>query len=132
MGGPGSGKATHCARLASKYGCVHLRIEKLMRSEVREETETGRAIAEMVKGGKIVPAHLHLTLLKHVGTKAGEKEAPLWPSLIKGHPEADMSQVKRAEKSLEDIMAELHEADPDGMNKVRSMKEGMGGDGSMM
>ena len=69
MGGPGSGKATHCARLASKYGCVHLRIEKLMRSEVREETETGRAIAEMVKGGKIVPAHLHLTLLKQAMAK---------------------------------------------------------------
>jgi UMP-CMP kinase len=64
MGGPGAGKATHCARLASKYGCVHLCIEKLMRGEVRDETETGRAIAEMVKGGKIVPAHLYLALLK--------------------------------------------------------------------
>ena len=81
MGGPGSGKATLCARLASKYGCVHLSIEKLMRSEVREETETGRAIAEMVKGGKIVPAHLHLSLLK----KAMAKQ-PNAACLIDGFP----------------------------------------------
>ena len=36
MGGPGAGKATHCANLAQKYGCVHLSVEKLMRAAVRD------------------------------------------------------------------------------------------------
>lgn len=65
---------------------------------------------------------LHLSLVKHVDKKRS-KEAPLWSYLIKGHPEVDMGKVKRDEKTLEEIMAELHEADPDGMNKVQSLKE---------
>jgi len=64
LGGPGSGTTEQCARLAAQKGCVHLSIETLMRTAVREETETGRAISELVKTGKIVPAHLYLALLK--------------------------------------------------------------------
>ena len=82
MGGPGAGKATHCARLASKYGCMHLHIEKLMRGAVKDETETGRAIAELVKGGKIVPAHLYLALLK--GAMASQPNAGA--CLVDGFP----------------------------------------------
>ena len=69
LGGPGAGKATHCQRLAAKYGCTHLCIEKLMRGEVRDETDTGRAIAELTKSGKIVPAHLYLSLVKNAMQK---------------------------------------------------------------
>jgi len=62
---------------------------------------------------------LHMTLQK------AQKDLPLWPRLLKGHPEADMSQVKREEKSLEEIMAELHKADPYGMSKVEKLKKEM-------
>lgn len=83
MGGPGAGKATQCAKLAAKYGCAHLHLAALMQNEMREETETGRAIAEMLKGGKIVPAHLYLALLKSAVAKlpAGSK-----PCLLDGFP----------------------------------------------
>jgi len=66
---------------------------------------------------------LHLTLAKLVTRKAAEKDAPLWPQLLKTHPEIDMSKVKRAEKSLEEVMAELNKADPNGMNKVNQLKK---------
>lgn len=62
---------------------------------------------------------LHMTLQK------AQKDLPLWARLLKGHPEADMSQVKREEKSLEEIMAELHKADPYGMSKVEKLKKEM-------
>lgn len=83
MGAPGAGKATQCAKLAAKYGCAHLQLEQLMRSEVREETATGRAIAEMVKGGKIVPAHLYLALLKGAMAKLPDQAKPC---LVDGFP----------------------------------------------
>ena len=82
LGGPGAGKATHCQRLAAKYGCIHLCIEKLMRGEVREETETGRAIAELTKGGKIVPAHMYLSLVKN----AMQKQPGAGSFLLDGFP----------------------------------------------
>ena len=47
----------------------------------------------------------------------------LWNRLLKGHPEVDMSKVKREDKSLEEIMAELQAADPGGMDKVEQMKK---------
>jgi len=68
---------------------------------------------------------LHMTLLKASTRKAAQTEAPLWPQLIKSHGEVDMSKVKRAEKTLEEIMAELHAADPDGMHKVEQMKKNL-------
>lgn len=71
FGGPGAGAAEACAKLAAAFSCMHLSLEALMRAEVRAESETGRAIAELVRGGKLVPAHFYLTLLKGAITAGG-------------------------------------------------------------
>ena len=47
-----------------------------------------------------------LTLLK-----AGEKGGPFWPSLLKGHPEMDVSGLKRKEKDLDELMAEINSSE---------------------
>ena len=83
LAGPGAGSEEQCARLASRYGCAHLSIESLMRVEVREESETGRAIAKLVRSGKIVPAHLYLSLLRGAMGKQ-----PLAPCLVEGFPKS--------------------------------------------
>ena len=49
---------------------------------------------------------LLLTLLK-----AGEKGGPFWPSLLKGHPEMDVSGLKRKEKDLDELMAEINSSE---------------------
>lgn len=67
---------------------------------------------------------LQISLTK--APRGKEKNAdPLWTTLFKGHLEVDMAKVKREEKTLEEIMAELQAADPDGMNKVEKMKDKM-------
>ena len=51
LGGPGSGVAEQCDRLADKYGCLHLGIESLMRTAVASESDAGKKISELIKGG---------------------------------------------------------------------------------
>ena len=83
LGGPGSGTTEQCGRVAAKFGCVHLCIEKLMRMAVKEESETGRAIADLVRGGKIVPAQLYLALLR-----TALEQQPGATCLIDGFPKS--------------------------------------------
>ena len=84
LGGPGVGTSELCARLASKFGCVHLSIEALMRTAVSEATETGRAISELVQSGKLVPAHLYLALLH--GAMASQPNASSY--VLEGFPKS--------------------------------------------
>ena len=54
---------------------------------------------------------------------------PLWSQLIKGHPEVDTSGLKRVEKDIEELMAELQNKTGthamDGMEYARNMREKM-------
>jgi len=64
LGGPGSGKGTQCQKLIDGLGCTHLSAGDLLRQEVATGSEQGKAIAEMIKEGKIVPAQTTIDLLK--------------------------------------------------------------------
>jgi len=70
---------------------------------------------------------LHVTLTK-TGKTAGT--GPFWPQLLKGHPEVDVSGLKRVEKDLNELMAELQTSTGmhamDGMEYAKSVREGMG------
>jgi hypothetical protein len=63
-GGPGAGVSEQCAKLADSFGCQHLVVGKLMRAEVMAETDEGKAIAQMMNDGKIIPATVYANLYK--------------------------------------------------------------------
>ena len=63
---------------------------------------------------------LHLTLLKTDTSKS----APLWPSLIKGHPDIDVSKLQRQEQTLEQMMAEYKSSEiAEGMSQLEREKK---------
>ncbi|XP_012277056.1 adenylate kinase isoenzyme 1-like [Orussus abietinus] len=64
IGGPGAGKAKHCARLASKYGFTRISAGKLIRDEVTEGTERSRIIGDIITCGKLIPADVMLEMIK--------------------------------------------------------------------
>lgn len=72
---------------------------------------------------------IHLT--KTHKQPAGVSTPPLWPSLVKGHPEIDVTLLKRVEKSMEEMMADLQKSTGmhamDGMNYAKHVREGMDG-----
>jgi len=77
-----------------------------------------------VEGGD--SPEIQLTLIKAkaaAGSGKDKEKEPLWAGLLKGHPEIDTTKLKREDKNLDEIMAELREADPHGLEKVEQMKK---------
>ena len=59
-------------------------------------------------------------------TKAGKPGGPLWPCLLKDGPEIDTARLKRKEKDLEELMAEISAGDEArGMAMAEEVKKSM-------
>ena len=56
VGGPGSGKGTHCSRIVSDFNFTHLSTGDLLRSEVKKGSPIGRELEEIMQQGKLVPS----------------------------------------------------------------------------
>jgi len=62
---------------------------------------------------------LTLTLVK-----AGKKGGPFWPSLLRSELELDVSSLKRVEKDLDELMAEIGNTEAmQGMQRVQELKK---------
>jgi UMP-CMP kinase len=64
LGGPGSGKGTHCAKLAETFGYLHISAGDLLRAEVQSASPTSTLINSYIRDGKIVPSEITVGLLK--------------------------------------------------------------------
>ena len=60
---PGAGKGTQAERLAAHYHIAHLSSGDLLRKEVEAGTEIGRAAADYLKRGDLVPDELVIEML---------------------------------------------------------------------
>ncbi len=54
LGAPGSGKGTQARLISTKYGAVHLSMGSILRKEVAEQSEIGRAIGGTLNKGDMV------------------------------------------------------------------------------
>lgn len=64
LGGPGAGKGTQCALLASEYGFVHLSAGDLLREERLRGGPQAELIESTIREGKIVPVEITVRLIK--------------------------------------------------------------------
>ncbi len=64
LGGPGAGKGTQCALLASEYGFVHLSAGDLLREERLRGGPQAELIENTIREGKIVPVEITVRLIK--------------------------------------------------------------------
>jgi adenylate kinase len=55
FGPPGSGKGTQSDNLVAKYGLMHLSTGNLLRKEIADQTELGKAAKSFIDNGKLVP-----------------------------------------------------------------------------
>jgi adenylate kinase len=60
---PGAGKGTQAAKLAQHYGIAHLSSGSLLRDEVTRHTRIGRAVADHLERGDLVPDELIFEML---------------------------------------------------------------------
>src|SRR3954454_13777309 len=61
---PGAGKGTQGERLAEHFGVGHLSTGDLLRAEVAADTPLGRAVADCLAAGDLVPDGLMTELLR--------------------------------------------------------------------
>ena len=82
-----------------------------------EEVEWELTDASGKSGGR----ELSISLIK-----SGKPGGPFWPHLLKGHPEIDVSTLKRKEKDIDELMAELNTSEAlQGMGRVQELKKEM-------
>ncbi|MFZ4464850.1 MAG: adenylate kinase [Bacteroidales bacterium] len=65
LGKPGSGKGTQGEILARKYNLVYISTGKLLRKEIKADTEIGRIARPFMDRGEIVPDELAIRVIEH-------------------------------------------------------------------
>ena len=81
LGGPGAGKGTQCALLASQFGFEHLSAGDLLREERARGGPTAQMIEDVIRSGRIVPTEVTVGLLK-----AAMARSPRGKFLVDGFP----------------------------------------------
>ena len=64
LGPPGSGKGTQAKLLADKFSIPHISVGDLLRDEVRQGTEIGKRVKELINAGKLAPNELTIELTR--------------------------------------------------------------------
>ena len=64
IGPPGCGKGTQAVRLAEKYGIPHISTGEILRSAVRDGSELGRQVADILTKGSLVSDDLMTDLVR--------------------------------------------------------------------
>jgi UMP-CMP kinase len=118
LGGPGSGKGTQAQRIAKEYDIGYLSAGDLLRAAANLAKDPPKdfdphllkvymEISDIIKNGKLVPAHVICKLLRDAIIKGSQKH---W--LIDGFPR-DMSQTTEFVESGKDCVALLYIDVPD-------------------
>lgn len=63
LGPPGSGKGTHTAKIARRYGLKHVVVGDIVKQEIRNKTELGKIMFEYTNVGKFVPSDIVMQVL---------------------------------------------------------------------
>lgn len=63
LGPPGSGKGTQCVRVAKALNLIHISTGDLLREAVKNQTELGKKVENMIKQGRLVPDEVVISLI---------------------------------------------------------------------
>lgn len=64
LGPPGAGKGTQAKLVARKFGLMHIAPGDIFRQEVREGTELGRLVEEIMAEGRLVPDDITVQIIE--------------------------------------------------------------------
>jgi adenylate kinase len=66
FGAPGSGKGTQSELIIAKYGLHHISTGRILREEIKKQTELGKIVDEYMKEGQLIPDDLITKILSEV------------------------------------------------------------------
>jgi adenylate kinase len=100
IGPPGSGKGTQGQLLSERFGLEHIAAGDLLRAEVEAETPIGKAVADYLNRGELVPDETIIDLLMPVVASAVQNRG----YVLDGFPRS-VGQALVARKLAEDLGA---------------------------
>lgn len=101
FGPPGSGKGTQSARIAEKYGLVHISTGEIFRAEIREKTELGLKVKSIIESGELVPDDLLADIMRSAIHKHRDPEGFIFDGYPRTIPQARDLDVIMKEKGTE-------------------------------
>ncbi len=99
---PGAGKGTQATRLAAHYGVAKLSSGELLRAEVARGTQIGKAAADFLRSGDLVPDELVLKVLSSPLLEAAKSGG----FILDGFPRT-VSQAEAAHSLAQEMDVEL-------------------------
>ncbi len=101
LGAPGAGKGTHCKKIVSRYGLLHLSSGDILRRERAEGTDLGKKAQSYMDSGNLVPDDLIVEMM----SKA-VKAAPDAGYVLDGFPRT-VNQAEELDKALAAIKNDI-------------------------
>jgi adenylate kinase len=66
FGPPGAGKGTQSEKLIEKYQLVHISTGDIFRSHIKNQTELGKQVSQIIAEGNLVPDSITIAMLEEV------------------------------------------------------------------
>lgn len=104
LGPPGSGKGTQAEFLVKGFGLAHVSTGNLLRAEAKAGTDLGRAAAEIMETGELVPDDMVVRMVEH---RLQQRDVADVGALLDGFPRT----VPQAEALTEMLKRTHHQID---------------------
>lgn len=89
FGPPGAGKGTQSDKLVDKYRLVHISTGDLFRMHVKEETELGRRVKQILADGMLVPDSITIDMLEDRVQKNPQAKGFIFDGFPRTVPQAE-------------------------------------------
>ncbi len=104
LGPPGAGKGSQASKLIKEYGITHISTGDIFRRNVKEQTELGKKVKEIIESGSLVSDELTNELVFDTLSKESNPNG----FMLDGYPR-NLNQACAFDKWLEDNNKELDE-----------------------
>lgn len=97
MGPPGAGKGTQAAKIVDEFNIVHISTGDIFRQNIKDETELGQQVKDILDKGQLVPDDITIQMVKNRLEEEDVKKGFLLDGFPRSLPQA---------KALDEILEE--------------------------
>lgn len=98
FGPPGAGKGTQAAKLIDKYQLVHISTGDMFRMHIKEQTELGKRVKDLLDNGLLVPDSVTIDMLEEEVRNNPEAKGFIFDGFPRTVPQAEALDTFLASK----------------------------------